>query len=95
MIRLGENSFRRTELNTNPKASKNPKRHSDHPWDGRVYLRQTDGQTKQMNLLRLPLLPPPPQRSEVLALKQESKISMMEQVRICAVWPTENWLGSS
>ena len=20
---------------------------------------------------------------------------MMEQVRLCAVWPTENWLGSS
>ena len=21
--------------------------------------------------------------------------SMMEQVRLCAVWPTENWLGNS
>ena len=44
--------------------------------------------------------------SEFLALKQESRIighssnpvcgfSMMELVRLCAVWPTENWLGSS
>ena len=24
-----------------------------------------------------------------------SGFSMMEQVRLCAVWPTENWLGSS
>ena len=44
--------------------------------------------------------------AEFLALKHESRIighssclacgfSMMEQVRLCAVWPTENWLGSS
>ena len=43
---------------------------------------------------------------EVLALKHESKIfsqssnlvcgfSMMEQVRLCAVWPTQNFIGSS
>ena len=43
---------------------------------------------------------------ELLALKQESRIlrqssntasgfSMMEQVRLCAVRPMENWLGSS
>ena len=43
---------------------------------------------------------------EFLALKLESRIlrqssnpvsgfSMMEQVRLCAVWPMENWLGSS
>ena len=42
----------------------------------------------------------------VLALKQESRIlghssnpvfgfSVMEQVGLCAVWPMENWLGSS
>ena len=47
-----------------------------------------------------PLLP------EFLALKHESRIlghlsnpvrgfSMMEQVRLCAVWPMENWLCSS
>ena len=45
-------------------------------------------------------------QSESLALKHESRIlghssnpvcgfSMMEQVRLCAVWPTENWLASS
>ena len=45
----------------------------------------------------------PSQESEVLALKQESRIigqptnpasgfSMME---LCAVWPMDNWLGSS
>ena len=45
-------------------------------------------------------------RSEVLSLKHESRIirhasnplcgfSMTEQVRLSAVWPTENWLGSS
>ena len=45
-------------------------------------------------------------RSEFLALKKESSIfghssnpvcgfSMMKQVRLCAVWPMENWLGSS
>ena len=44
--------------------------------------------------------------SEFLALKHKSRIlghsstpvcgfSMMEQVRLCAVWPMENWLGSS
>ena len=44
--------------------------------------------------------------TEILALKHESRIlrhssnpvcgfSMMEQVRLCAVWPMENWLGSS
>ena len=44
--------------------------------------------------------------AEFLALKHESRIighssnpvwgfSMMEQVRLCAVWPMENWLGSS
>ena len=43
--------------------------------------------------------------AEFLALKHQSRIlghssdpvcgfSMMEQVRLCAVWPTENWLGS-
>ena len=43
---------------------------------------------------------------EFLALKQESRIlghsskpvcgfSMIEQVRLCAIWPMENWLGSS
>ena len=43
---------------------------------------------------------------EFLALKHESRIlrdssnpvcgfSMMEQARLCAVWPIENWLGSS
>ena len=43
---------------------------------------------------------------EFLALKHESRIlrhssnpvcgfSMMEQVRLSAVWPMENWLGSS
>ena len=43
---------------------------------------------------------------EFLALKHESRIlgyssnpvccfSMTEQVRLCAVWPMENWLGSS
>ena len=43
---------------------------------------------------------------EFLALKHESRIlghstnsvcgfSMMAQVRLCAVWPMENWLGSS
>ena len=43
---------------------------------------------------------------EFLALKHESRIlghisnpacgfSAMEQVRLCAVWPVENWLGSS
>ena len=44
---------------------------------------------------------------EFLALKHENRIlghssnpvcicgfSMMEQDRLCAVWPTENWLGS-
>ena len=41
-----------------------------------------------------------------MALKHKSRIlghssnpvcglSMMEQVRLCAVWPRENWLGSS
>ena len=45
-------------------------------------------------------------QAEVLALKHESKIfrqssnpvcgfSMMEQVRLSYVWPTEIWLGSS
>ena len=45
-------------------------------------------------------------RSEFLALKHESRIlghssnplcnfSMMEQVRLCAVWPMKNWLVSS
>ena len=44
--------------------------------------------------------------TEFLALKQESRIlghssnsvrgfSKMEQVRLCAAWPMENWLGSS
>ena len=44
--------------------------------------------------------------AEFLALKHDSNIfrqssnpvcgfSMMEQVRLCAVWFTENWLGSS
>ena len=44
--------------------------------------------------------------TEILALKHESRIlghssnpvcglSMMEQVRLCAVWPMENWLGFS
>ena len=44
--------------------------------------------------------------TEFLALKHESRIvghssnpvcgfSIMEQVRLCAVWPSENWLGSS
>ena len=44
--------------------------------------------------------------AEFLALKHESGIlghssnhvcgfSMMVQVRLCAVWPMENWLGSS
>ena len=44
--------------------------------------------------------------TEFLALKHESRIlghssnpvcgfSMMEHVRLCAVWPMENWLGSS
>ena len=43
--------------------------------------------------------------TEFLALKHESRIlgllsntvcgfSMMEQVRLCAVWPMENWPGS-
>ena len=46
------------------------------------------------------------QRAEFLALKHDSRIlghsshpvcgfPMMEQVRLCAVWPMENWLGSS
>ena len=45
-------------------------------------------------------------QAEFLALKHESRIlghssnpvcgvSMMEQVRLSAVWPMENWLGSS
>ena len=45
-------------------------------------------------------------QTEFLALKHESRIlrhssnpvcgfSLMEQVRLCAVWPMENWLGSS
>ena len=44
--------------------------------------------------------------AEFLALKFKSRIlghssnpvcglSLMEQVRLCAVWPMENWLGSS
>ena len=44
--------------------------------------------------------------AEFLALKHERRIlghssnpvcgiSMTEQVRLCAVWPTDNWLGSS
>ena len=44
--------------------------------------------------------------AKFLALKHESRIlghssnplcsfSMMEQVRLCAVWPMENWHGSS
>ena len=44
--------------------------------------------------------------AEILALKHESRILghssnpvsgfyMMDQVRLCAVWPTENWLGTS
>ena len=50
--------------------------------------------------------PPLHRLPEFLALKHESRIlghssnpvcgfSMMEQVRLCAVWPMENWLGSS
>ena len=46
------------------------------------------------------------ERAEFVALKHKSGIlghssnpvcgfSMMEQVRLCAVWPIENWLGSS
>ena len=46
------------------------------------------------------------QRADILFLKHACSIlrqssnpvcgfSMMEQVRLCAVWPTENWLGSS
>ena len=45
-------------------------------------------------------------QTDFLALKHESRIlghssnpvcgfSLMDQVRPCAVWPTENWLGSS
>ena len=41
-------------------------------------------------------------QSDIVALQHESSISnpicgfsMMEQVRLCDVWPTENWLGSS
>ena len=44
--------------------------------------------------------------AEFLALKHESRIlghasnpacgfSMMKEVRLCAVWPMENWLGTS
>ena len=48
----------------------------------------------------------PHSTAEFLALKHKSRIlrhssnpvcgfSMMEQIRLCAVWPMENWLGSS
>ena len=57
----------------------------------------------QLPILDCLLLPSP---SEFIALKHESRIlghssnpvcgfSVMEQVRLCAVWPMENWLGSS
>ena len=47
-----------------------------------------------------------PSRPDIVALKHASSIfrqssnpvcgfSMMEQVRLCAIWPMENWLGSS
>ena len=31
----------------------------------------------------------------VKGLRAVGGFSMMEQVRLCAVWPMENWLGSS
>ena len=48
----------------------------------------------------------PDSQSDILFLKHDSSIfrqssnpvcgfSMMEQVRFCAVWPMENWFGSS
>ena len=54
-----------------------------------------------VQLLRLP-----PSLPEFLALRHKSRLLglssnpvcgffVMEQVRLCAVWPTENWLGSS
>ena len=47
-----------------------------------------------------------PPQADILFLKQDSSIfrqssnpvcgfSVLEQVRLCAVWPTENWLGYS
>ena len=54
----------------------------------------------------LHLPPSSSSEAEVLALKHDSRIlghssnpvcgfSMMEQVRLCAVWLTKNWIGSS
>ena len=35
------------------------------------------------------------ERSLLYSTIARVRVSMMEQARLCAVWPMENWLGSS
>ena len=72
---------------------------SSFRWDGSLALSNVARGAKTMTrATRL--------RTDILLLKHDSRIlgqssnsvcgfSMMEQVMLCAVWPAENWLGSS
>ena len=70
-------------------------------WNQKVVKNQQEGEEGVGQLH-----PVPGPEEDILFLKYDSRIlrqssnpvcglSMMEQVRLCAVWTTENWLGSS
>ena len=75
-------------------------------WPPRHWNEAGIGERAGDALLFVFVLPPISSHAEFLALKNESRIlghssnpvsgfSMMKQVRLCAVWPMESWLGSS
>ena len=80
-------------------GDKNVAATSSFRWDGSLALSNVARGAKTMTrATRL--------RTDILLLKHDSRIlgqssnsvcgfSMMEQVMLCAVWPAENWLGSS
>ena len=71
-------------------------------WEPSESERERERERKRVCQLVLIKMPPGVVRAEFLALKHEIRIlghlcgfSIMEQVRLYAVWPMENWLGSS
>ena len=77
------------------------------PLDGAPAGRRLRGRRSRRRIVVIAILKRKRTRwADILFLKHESSIfrqsyypvcgfSMMEQVRLCAVWPMENWLGSS
>ena len=102
MVAAGGRQFEYSFMDYSPESSPERENGPDNGFDFLEFSREHEPDRVSIRVWKIFIH----LTSDIVAVKQDSSIlkessnpvcgfSMMEQVRLCAVWSTENWLGSS